>query len=217
MEPTDLIITKPKSHEKIAEMTAPYRKIFIIGCGTCATGCQTGGEEQVKAMAERLKPNVVGTAVVESPCDMRLNRKDLQASKTILDEADAVLVLSCGAGAQTLAEFTDKIIIPGLDTIFIGKTERIGRYYERCRACTDCILLETGGVCPIVRCSKGLLNGPCGGQVKGKCEVGGYTHDCAWVLIYNTLKKQGRIDLFKKFRSPKDRSPKAQPQEIVNR
>lgn len=216
-EIVELIITKPKAPEKILEMTNPYKKIFIVGCGTCSTACQTGGEEQVKEMAERLGVKVIGKAVVESPCDLRLVKRDLGGSKQLLEEADALLILSCGVGAQALAEHTGKIIIPGLDTIFIGKIERIGRLYERCRACADCIIFETGGICPIVRCSKGLLNGPCGGMANGKCEASGHTRDCAWVLIYNALKQQRRLDLFTKFRPPMDRSKKAQPQEVVNR
>jgi len=216
-EIVELIITKSKAPEKILEMTKPYKKIFIVGCGTCSTACQTGGEEQVKEMAERLGVKVIGKVVVESPCDLRLVKRDLGGSKQLLEEADALLVLSCGAGAQALAEQTGKIIIPGLDTIFVGKIERIGRFYERCRACADCVIYETGGICPIVRCSKGLLNGPCGGQAHGKCEAGGHTRDCAWVLIYNALKQQGRLALFTKFRPPMDRSKKAQPQEVVSR
>ncbi|MBM5805481.1 MAG: 5,10-methylenetetrahydrofolate reductase [Candidatus Verstraetearchaeota archaeon] len=212
-----MIITKSKVPEKILEMTKPYKRIFIVGCGTCSTACQTGGEEQVKEMAERLGVKVIGKAVVESPCDLRLVKRDLGGSRQLLEEADALLILSCGAGAQALAEHTGKIIIPGLDTVFVGEIERIGRFYERCRACADCVIYETGGICPVVRCSKGLLNGPCGGMANGKCEASGHTRDCAWVLIYNALKKQGRLDLFAKFRPPMDRSKKAQPQEVVNR
>ncbi len=198
-------------------MVASYAKVFIIGCGTCATGCQTGGEEQVKTITQRLGTKVIGSAVVESPCDVRVNRRDLAAHKERIERADAIVCMACGAGTQTLAEYADKAVIPALDTLFVGKTERIGRYFERCRACADCILLETGGICPTVRCSKSLMNGPCGGQVKGKCEVGNYQNDCAWVLIYNNLKKQGRLGAFKKFREPKDRSAKAKPQELAIR
>jgi len=212
-----LIITKPKPFEKILEMTEPFKKVLIVGCGTCATEVQTGGDKQVKEMAEKLKGKVAGTVVVESPCDLRIDRRDLKGSKKLVDESDAVLALCCGAGAQTLMDYTGKIIIPGLDTFFIGKIERIGNYYERCRACTDCILFETGGICPIARCAKGLLNGPCGGQADGKCEVGDYTRDCAWVLAYNALKDQKRLDLFTQFRPPRDRSVKAQPQEVVTK
>jgi hypothetical protein len=213
----NLIITRQKPPEKIDEMVAPYGSVFIVGCGTCATGCGTGGEEQVKAMAQRLGSRAIGWAVVESPCDARINRRDLAARKGELEGADAVLCMACGAGAQAVAEYADKAIIPALDTLFIGKTERLGRYFERCRACADCILLETGGVCPTVRCSKGLINGPCGGQVKGKCEVGDYKNDCAWVLIFNSLKRQNRLDVFRKYRPPKDRSAKARPQELASR
>lgn len=212
-----LIITKKKPLDKILEMSAPYGRIFIIGCGTCATGCQTGGEEQVKELSCKLGTKVIGGVVVESPCDLRLVRRDLAGSRSALESADAVIILSCGAGVQVVGEQIGKTVIPGLDTLFIGKVERIGRLYERCRACTDCLLFETGGICPVSRCSKSLLNGPCGGMSEGKCEAGGYARDCAWVLIYNNLKQQGRLSEFSKYREPKDRSRKAQPQEILNK
>jgi ferredoxin len=168
-----MIITRMKPFEEVQAMTEAYEKIFIVGCGTCSTSCQTGGEEQVSEMAEKLGDKVVGTAMVEEPCDRRIARK-----------------------------------LPASDTLFIGETERIGKFYDRCMACGECILDETGGICPITRCPKALLNGPCGGQVEGKCEVGEYTYDCAWVLIYDRLKEQDRLDLFMKFRPPRDYSKK---------
>ena len=203
-----MIITKSKPFEEIQEMTEPFGRLFIVGCGTCSTSCQTGGEEQVAQMAEKLGDKVTGTAMVEEPCDRRIARKDLRAHKEALSEADAVLVMSCGVGVQTIGEFTGKIVLPASETLFIGETERIGKFYDRCKACGECILDETGGVCPITRCAKGLLNGPCGGQVEGKCEVGDYQFDCAWVLIYNKLEEQGRLELFSKFRPPRDHSKK---------
>jgi ferredoxin len=211
-----LIITKPKPTEKIMEMVKPFDKVFIVGCGTCASTCQTGGEEQAKQLLGMLGKKSIGWAVVEAPCDLRLVKRDLGKYKARLGLADAVLVLSCGAGVQAVGDHTGKAVIPGLDTLFIGKIERIGKFYERCRACSDCMLYETGGICPVVRCSKGLLNGPCGGMADGKCEAGGHTRDCAWVLIYENLKKQGRLESFTKYREPKDRSKKAQPQELLN-
>jgi len=212
-----LIITKPKPAEKVREMAEPFGKIFVVGCGTCATICQTGGEGQVKEQLGILGKKGVGWAVVEAPCDLRLVKRDLGEFMPRVGLSDAVLVLSCGAGVQVVGEHTGKLVIPGLDTLFIGKIERIGRASERCRACTECMLYETGGICPVVRCSKGLLNGPCGGMANGKCEAGGHTRDCAWVMIYETLKRQGRLDVFKKYREPKDRSRKAQPQELLGR
>lgn len=212
-----MIITKPKSMEKITEMVRPFKGVFLVGCGTCATSCGTGGEDEVRQLAGALGKKVEGTAVVEAPCDLRLVKRDLGKSKGKLERSDAILVLSCGAGVQVVGDYTGKAVIPGLDTLFIGKIERIGKLYERCRACTDCLLYETGGICPVVRCSKGLLNGPCGGMADGKCEAGGHTRDCAWVLIYESLKKQGRLELYSKYRAPRDRSKKAQPQELLNR
>ena len=203
-----MIITKKKPNEEIDEMIAPFEKLFVVGCGTCATKCMTGGEEQVNEIVERLGERVVGYQVVEEPCDKRLNRRDLREYKKKIEAADAVIVMSCGVGVQAIADYADKVVIPATDTMFMGETERFGIFHNRCYACGDCILDETGGICPITRCAKGLLNGPCGGFVEGKCEVGGYEEDCAWTLIYNRLKDQDRLELFTKFRPPRDYSKK---------
>ncbi len=210
-----MIITKQKPLEKIMEMAEPYEKIFVVGCGKCATVCQTGGEQEIAAMAEKLSDKISGFAVVEEPCDLRLTRRDLRSSKEAIAGSDAVLVMNCGAGVQTIADHTGKIVLPALETMFIGSTERIGRFFERCRACQDCILDETGGVCPVARCPKSLLNGPCGGQVEGKCEVGEYKDDCAWILIWKKLTEQDRLDLFMKFRPPRDNSKKVLTTELI--
>ncbi|MEM4251005.1 MAG: methylenetetrahydrofolate reductase C-terminal domain-containing protein [Candidatus Bathyarchaeia archaeon] len=199
-------------------MLLGFDKVFLIGCGTCATECKTGGEEEVKAFKTKLEDigkTVTGHVVVESVCDQRLTRLDLRRNSEAIDAAGAIVVLACGTATQTVSELSGKTTIPGCNTQFIGAIERIGRYYERCRACGDCVLFETGGVCPIARCGKGLLNGPCGGQAKGKCEVGGWKNDCAWILIYNRLRDTGRLDLFKKYRPPKDYSQFAAAREVV--
>jgi len=203
-----MIITKQKSMEKITEMLEPFPKVFIVGCGTCSTSCMTGGEEQVIEMAEKLGDRVLGYKVAEDPCDIRLDRRDLREYKQQIKDADAILVMSCGVGVQTIGDYADKVVIPALDTLFIGETERLGKFHDRCKACGECILDETGGVCPITRCAKGLLNGPCGGQVNGKCEVGDYEEECAWVQIYDRLKEQDRLELFTMFRPPRDYSTK---------
>jgi ferredoxin len=210
-----MIITKQKPMEEIEEMTQPFGKLFIVGCGTCSTSCQTGGEEQVAEMAERLGDKVIGTTMVEEPCDRRIDRRDLKPHREAIKEADAILVMSCGSGVQTVADFTSKVVLPALDTLFIGQTERIGRYHDTCKACGECILDETAGICPLTRCPKALLNGPCGGQVKGKCEVGEYEFDCAWVKIWETLKEQDRLDLFTKFRPPRDYGKKSLIREHI--
>ena len=203
-----MIITEQKSMEEVQEMIAPYGKLFIVGCGTCSTSCQTGGEDEVKEMTEKLGDRVSGWAMVEDPCDLRLNRRDLKEHKKQIADSDAILVMACGAGVQTVGTYSKKIVLPALNTLFIGETERLGKFHDMCKACGDCILDETGGICPLTRCAKGLLNGPCGGQVKGKCEVGDYEYECAWVQIYDRLKEQDRLDLFTVFRPPRDFSKK---------
>jgi ferredoxin len=210
-----MIVTKQKPLEEITAMAEPYKRIFVVGCGKCATVCQTGGEEEVAAMVEKLKNRIVGSAVVEEPCDLRLTRRDLKPHKAAIVGSDAVLVMNCGAGVQTISDYTGKIVLPALDTLFIGSTERIGRFYDRCKACGECILDETAGVCPITRCPKSILNGPCGGQVEGKCEVGEYNYDCAWVKIYEKLKEQDRLDLFMTFRPPRDHGKKSLLRELI--
>ena len=112
------------------------------------------------------------------------------------------------------AVFSDKPVFPALNTMFMGAQDREGaELYELCSGCGDCVLHLTGGICPITRCAKGLLNGPCGGAVDGKCEVGGYTNDCAWVLIYKKLKSLNRLDLYETFRPPRDRRPSIGPRK----
>ena len=156
-----MIITKQKTMEEIQEMIQPFEKLFIVGCGTCSTTCQTGGEEEVIEMAEKLSDKITGYAMVDDPCDLRLNRRDLRKYKEQIGESDAILVMGCGAGVQTVGDYSKKIVLPALETLFIGQTERIGRFHDVCRACGECILDETGGICPITRCAKALLNGPC--------------------------------------------------------
>jgi ferredoxin len=210
-----MIITKKKPDEEIEEMTRPFEKLFVVGCGTCSTSCQTGGEDQVAEMVEKLGDKVIGSAMVEEPCDLRIDRRDLKKHRDAIKEADAIMVMSCGVGVQTVGDYSGKIVLPASDTVFIGETERIGKFYDRCKACGECILDETGGICPITRCPKSLLNGPCGGQVEGKCEVGEYEDDCAWVLIWERLKEQDRLDLFMKFRPPRDYGKKVLLRDLI--
>jgi len=214
-----LIVTEQKPLEEILNMLKPFKRVFIIGCGKCATIVQTGGEEQVKQMAEKIKNSgkeVTGTIIVETPCDARILRRDTRALRDVIESSDAILCMTCGAGVQDIVEHLSKPSIPALNTKFLGIIERIGEFYERCRACGECILYETGGICPIVRCPKGMLNGPCGGMYDGKCEVGGYKRECAWVLIYKRLKDLGMLDLFKSYKPPRDNSKlNVEPRDII--
>jgi hypothetical protein len=210
-----MIITTQKSFEEVMKYLEPYSNVLIVGCGTCATEVQTGGEKQIKELADKLRGKwFVKTMMIEAPCDERLARRDWRKIKKSDKDIDALLILGCGAGVQTLSDVVDLPCFPGLETHFLGKVERIGLYYERCKACGECHLGETAGICPVTRCAKGLLNGPCGGMMHGNCEVGGYVRECAWVTIYERLKKQGRMELFRKIRPPKQFGLQAYPRGI---
>jgi hypothetical protein len=200
-----MIITVSKKAEELLKSLETFSDIFVVGCAACATKCQTGSEEAVKKTIEALKQNnkkVTGYAILDTPCDIRIAKRDISKNKDVKD-AQALLVLACGAGVQSLEKAVDKPLIPGLNPVFVGTTERIGVYDEFCKVCGDCFINETGGICPVARCAKGLLNGPCGGVIDGKCEIE-TTRDCVWVLILEKLKKTNQKNtIFKDYKPPR--------------
>ena len=210
-----MIITEEKPIKEVLSAIEEAKKIFIFGCGSCCTTCQTGGEQEVKAMANQIGERVVGTCVIEEACDLRLVRRDLNHHKTSLTEADVLLGMTCGSGMQTVVDFTKLPVVPALNTVGLGQIKRLGQFYEKCRECADCILDKTGGICPITLCPKGLMNGPCGGQVHGKCEVGNYERDCAWVKIYDRMKTLGQLERFKEYNAPRRFAVSAHPRERI--
>ncbi|MDD5021680.1 MAG: methylenetetrahydrofolate reductase C-terminal domain-containing protein [Endomicrobiaceae bacterium] len=193
-----MIITSRKEIGEILSQINEKDKVFVVGCGGCATKCDTGSQKAVDDMTDELEKNnitVEGSIVLDNACDVRLAKRDI--TKSIKDKnVTAILTLTCGAGVQAIEKVTDLKIISGLDSLFVGTTERIGVYKNFCSNCGECILGRTAGICPKTRCQKGLLNGPCGGFVNGKCEVD-QTLDCAWVLIYEKLKKNNKLGEFK--------------------
>lgn len=204
-----MIVAERKPLEEIKQLLARYKKVLVAGCGTCVTVCWAGGEKEVAMLASQVRLAGGGkgnpASVLEATVERQCEREMVAEIKDKVAEADAVISLACGSGVQTMADmFEDKPVFPGVNTTFIGMPEREGLWVEMCGACGDCFLDRTGGVCPIVRCAKGLLNGPCGGTRKGgKCEIDP-EKDCAWVLIYRRLEKQGRLDVMRKYYAPKN-------------
>ncbi|MDO5410409.1 MAG: methylenetetrahydrofolate reductase C-terminal domain-containing protein [Lachnospiraceae bacterium] len=189
-----MIISTKKPTEEVMAMLEGATKIAIVGCGNCATACETGGEKEIAAWKEYLEANgkeVVGTAYPSEACQKLLVKKEVKEIKK--SDADAVLVLSCGDGVQTVADNLSIPCYPGNNTMFLGQVERVGIFNEACRMCGDCVLGTTGGICPITKCAKSLVNGPCGGQKNGKCEVNP-ENDCAWIAIYNRMESLGLTD-----------------------
>ena len=214
-----MIITTQKDFKKILEYLSGEKKIFIVGCGECATTCKTGGEPEVLEMKKALEKEgkiVTGWVVPEAPCVASQVRVALAKNKKALAEADSMLVLACGLGIQSVKENdrVGKIVHPGCDTLFMGEIDKDGVFLERCSACGECVLELTGGICPITRCPKEMLNGPCGGTDKGKCEVD-KDKDCVWTLIYNELRKTDKLNLMKEIQPPKDYSKTGRPRKLV--
>lgn len=215
-----MIIAARKPLEEIRNMLAGYKRILVVGCGTCVTICWAGGEKEVGILSSQLRlasskdenELSVMEAVVERQCEKEMVIEELGDK---VQEVEAILSMGCGAGVQTMAElFEEKPIFPALNTTFIGMPEKEGLWLEMCGACGDCFLDRTGGICPVVRCAKGLLNGPCGGTRKGgKCEIDP-EKDCAWVLIYRRLEKQGRLALMRKYYEPKNYRAVKRPGKI---
>ena len=213
-----MIISKQKEIKDILEYLKDDKSIFLIGCGECSTTCKAGGEDEIKKIKEVLEKEgkvITGYAVPEAPCIAAKVKMELAKNKKAIESSNAILVMACGLGIQSVKENlrAAKRVHVGSDTLFMGALDSSGAFLEKCSACGDCVLELTALICPITRCPKSLLNGPCGGQDKGKCEVD-KDRDCAWVLIYNELKKEGRLDLLKEIKPPKDYSKLTKPRQL---
>jgi hypothetical protein len=198
-------ITKQKPFKEIEQQLDGFDRVYIAGCGTCTTMTRTGGREEVLEMRERLQELgklVTGWIVIPTACD-EMTEVAVKENNGAIQNAKCILVMSCALGVHKLSTYIDKPVIPALDTLFIGIEDGPGCFQEVCAQCGQCVLGETAGICPLTACHKGLLNGPCGGTNNGKCEVD-KEKDCAWTLIYQRLKEQGRLDLMRKYHPPRD-------------
>lgn len=205
-----MIITEQKPTEEILEILKPYKKVGVLGCAGCVGYYQVGGLKQVNALVGMLREkgiDVTGSGAVSRQCSIAALQEKMPKE---LEDADVVLSTACGVGIQTLASvFETKPVAPAVNTLFMGRRDG-DTYYEECLACGDCILHTTGGICPITKCPKSDINGPCGGVHNGKCEVD-KTRDCALILIYNKLEALGQLDYMRNRRPPKDFSNRTHP------
>jgi ferredoxin len=204
-----MITAVRKPFDEIWSRVRGRKRVLVLGCGTCVTVCMAGGEREAGILAStlRLKARAEGIdaeiteAVIERQCD----REFFDAVRSRIRAADAVLSMACGVGVQFLGEvFPNAVVFPALDTKFYGATTAQGVWEERCSGCGSCVLADFGGLCPVTRCSKGLLNGPCGGSMNGKCEVDPENIECGWQLIFDRLKARGSLDVLDAVAPPKD-------------
>lgn len=208
-------ITQQKPEAELDRLLEGLRRVFVIGCGTCTTLTQTGGAPEVAAMKERLSQEgklITGDLVLAVACD-NLTGETLAEYGEQMDQADVLLIMTCAFGVQNIAMHSGKLVVPALDTLFIGKETALGEFNEVCTQCGDCILGETGGICPVTACHKGLVNGPCGGTNNGKCEIDP-DKDCVWTLIYNRLRDLGRLDAMRKLQRPRNHQAVLNPGKI---
>lgn len=203
-----MIVADRKPFEEILNSIKDYNKIMMMGCGGCVTICFSGGSKAVEILTSEIKiarkKNNNKIEIIELTSERQCEYEYIDKLKKEIESVEAILSLACGVGVQTMAErYPDKIIIPSLNTKFMGYPVQHALWEERCAGCGDCVLEWTGGVCPIARCAKRLLNGPCGGSMDGKCETG-KDIDCAWQMIIDRLSRLGKLENLKVIRDTKD-------------
>ena len=203
-----MIVAERKPFDEIIEMLRPYSKVLVLGCGSCVSVCLSGGEKQARELAAQLNL-AAGARGLDLEADFDCITR--QCDREFIDnlaknpaDYDAVLSIACGVGVGYMSElFPETPILPGLNTTFYGAGTASGIWEEYCHGCGDCVLAWTGGICPVARCSKSLINGTCGGTHEGLCEVG-EDIDCAWHKIYERLDETGRLDEYRTMRPARD-------------
>lgn len=203
-----MIVAKRKPFDEIYSMIEPFDRVLLAGCGGCVTVCLTGGESAVSVLAAelRLKDQLKGRqrTITERTITRQCDAEYVQELAEDAGNADIVLSMACGVGVNYMTEIlTGSITLPAMNTLFMGANISQGEWSERCAGCGDCMLAETGGICPIARCSKSLMNGPCGGTQDGKCEIDSDI-DCAWAMIVERMEALGRVDELVEIKPPRD-------------
>jgi len=203
-----MIVGQQKPFDEIWDMVKSFKKILVFGCNTCVAICHAGGGKEAEILTSLLRMKAaqegvdmqVDNAAIERHCEPEFFEPMMEKVRTY----DLVLSTACGVGVNFLSDRIGAMpVYPGINTTFYGAVPEAGFFVELCGGCGNCVLHLTGGICPIVRCSKSLLNGPCGGTNNGKCEVSNET-DCAWFLIVERMKKLGTLEKLFEIQPPRD-------------
>ena len=203
-----MIVADKKPIEEIIEELGAHEKILILGCNECVTVCEAGGKKEVGILASALRMYFLNqerdVKIDEETLQRQCDHEYLEEIRDKVDQYDAIVSIACGVGVQFTAEkYFSTPVYPGVNTCFMGVTEERGLWTERCQGCGQCILARTGGICPVSRCAKRVLNGPCGGSTDGKCEINKEVI-CAWQLIVERLKALDRMDDYEELSPLKD-------------
>jgi ferredoxin len=203
-----MIIAEKKPIEEIIAKVSGYKRLLILGCNECVTVCEAGGKKEVEVLASALRMHFIKEGkeckIDERTLERQCDHEYLEEIRDVVDQYDAILSLACGVGVQFAAEkYHSTPLLPGVNTVCLGANEQRGMWTERCQACGSCVLGETAGICPVSRCAKRVLNGPCGGSSNGKCEIN-KDLDCAWQLIIDRLRALDKLDDYEKLAPIKD-------------
>jgi ferredoxin len=203
-----MIVADKKPMEEIIEDIKDHDKVLVLGCNECVTVCEAGGKKEVGILASALRMYFLNQGkemkIDEKTLERQCDHEYLEEIRNIIDQYDAVVSIACGVGVQFMAEkYHSTPVYPGVNTCFMGATEERGLWTERCQGCGQCILSRTGGICPVSRCAKRVMNGPCGGSSKGMCEINKELV-CAWQLIVERLKALDRFDEYEELSPIKD-------------
>jgi len=197
-----MIVGERKPIREILELLEKREEVLVVGCGSCVTVCLSGGEREARELASVLRMR--GKRAREMTVERQCEKEFLISLAGEIEPVQAIVSLACGIGTQAMSEmFPTRAVFPGLNTTFMGMPVEQGRWEEYCSGCGECVIHRYGGVCPVTRCAKSLLNGPCGGSEGGLCEVKP-DRDCAWQLIYDRLKGQERLEELLHVQPPKD-------------
>lgn len=212
-----MIISKQKKLQELLQLIQ-HKPVFLIGCSECATICHTGGEKEILEMKEKLEQNnipISGWTILEPACNRQKSKKYIKKFKNNLEATSTIVVFSCGSGVQTVKNlFPEKTILSGTDTLFLAEVSRLTEFNKLCALCGDCSLNTFGGFCPIARCPKSMLNGPCGGAKQGKCEIN-KNLDCIWIQIHQYFKDIGKTEILSIIQKPKDWSQSIQTRRNI--
>jgi ferredoxin len=193
-----MIVADRKPINELLDMIKDCNKILILGCKGCVTVCNVGGTKEVGILASilRIARNKEGKSleVVEETLERQCDPEYIQQVKDMVNDYDGVISMACGVGPQFLSEaYPNQRFFPAVNTTFFGGAVEHGIWAERCAGCGTCIIHKFDGMCPIARCSKSLLNGPCGGSADGKCEISKEV-DCIWDIIVRKKMDEGRLE-----------------------
>jgi len=193
-----MIVAERKPVAEIVGMLSGVKRVLVLGCRGCVSVCSAGGEREVEILASllRLGASKQGQALetIEATLVRQCDREYVDGIDQWAGQYDAIVSMACGVGVNFIANLRPRdIVYPGVNTTFLGGSADQGVWTEQCAGCGNCVLHLTGGLCPVARCAKSLMNGPCGGSVGGRCEI----HKevlCIWQAIYDRLDRIGRKD-----------------------